>query len=223
MACYICGQTATSVEHAQAKCFFPEDKRTNLTTVDSCSMHNEDTSKDDEYVRNIIAMSLGNNQVALDHFLKKCIKSFIKSPKLLKATTGINKRVYYKDNDATDEEIKPTYTFKIDRNRIDLVMRKIAYATYYKKYGTTWNRELAIGTEYLRNEGLGADDFGLLIQAAKKVLIPATFEGNNPEVFQFSFQQTESEDTNDQILIMKFYEGFEVWVFPLSDTTGPKI
>ena len=223
MACYICGQTATSVEHAPAKCFFPEDKRINLTTVDSCTTHNEDTSKDDEYVRNIIAMSLGNNPVALDHFLKKCVSSFIRSPKLLQATTGIKKRAYYKDKDATEEEIKPTYAFQIDRNRIDLVMRKIAYATYFKKYGATWNRELVIGTEYLRSEGLGADDFGLLIQAAKKILIPTTFEGNNHEVFQFSFQQTESDDTNDQILIMKFYEGFEVWVFAQPETTGPNI
>lgn len=221
MTCYICGQTATSVEHAPAKCFFPEDKRINLTTVDSCSTHNEDASKDDEYVRNIIAMSLGNNQVALDHFLKKCLNSFIRSPKLLKATTGINKRAYYKGS--IEEEIKPTYAFQIERNRIDLVMRKIAYATYFKKYGNAWNRELAIGTEFLRSEGFGADDFGLLIQTAKKVLIPITFEGNNPEVFQFSFQQSESEDTNEQILIMKFYEGFEVWVFVQPDTKEPKI
>lgn len=223
MACYICGQKATSVEHAPAKCFFPKDKRINLTTVDSCSTHNEGTSEDDEYVRNIIVMSLGNNHVALDHFQRKCIQSFIRSPGLLKATTGKNKRAYYKDKNGTVEEIKPTYAFQIDRNRINLVMRKIAYATYYKKYGSIWNRELAIGTEYLRNEGLEVDDFGLLIQAAKKDLISVMFEGNNPEVFQFSFQQTESEDTNDQILIMKFYEGFEVWVFAQLDTTGPRI
>lgn len=79
MTCYICGQPTTSVEHAPAWCFFPTDKRINLTTVDSCTNHNEDTSKDDEYVSNIIAMSLGNNQVALDHFLKKCVSSFILS------------------------------------------------------------------------------------------------------------------------------------------------
>ena len=99
MTCYICGQPATSVEHAPAKCFFPEDKRVNLTTVDSCSVHNEDTSKDDEYVRNIIAMSIGNNQVAYSHFLQKCIKSFERSPKLLQSTTGTKRRVYYEENE----------------------------------------------------------------------------------------------------------------------------
>jgi hypothetical protein len=222
MSCYICGQPATSQEHAPARCFFPKGEvKGILTKVDSCAAHNEDTSKDDEYVRNIIAMTIGNNEVALSHFLQSCVKSFIKSPKLLSATTKVRKRVYYKEKE--NEDVKPTYAFQIDRDRIDLVMRKIAYATYFKKYGTTWNRELAIGTEFLRHDGMDADDFGLLIQSAKKVLDTPTFEGTNPEVFQFSFLQTESEDTNDQILVMKFYEGFEVWVFAQADTTGPQL
>ena len=91
--CYICGQPATSDEHAPARCFFPKNKRVNLTTVHSCSIHNEDTSKDDEYVRNIIAMSIDNNQVALNHFLQKCKKSFEKSPGLLQLTTGTKRKV----------------------------------------------------------------------------------------------------------------------------------
>lgn len=222
MSCYICGQPATSQEHAPARCFFPKGEVTGiLTKVDSCAEHNEDTSKDDEYVRNIIAMTIGNNEVALSHFLQSCIKSFIRSPKLLSATTKVRKRVYYKEKE--NEDIKPTYAFQIDRYRIDLVMRKIAYATYFKKYGTTWNRELTIGTEFLRHDGMNTDDFGLLIQSAKKVLDIPTFEGTNPEVFKFSFLQTESEDTNDQILVMKFYEGFEVWVFAQADTTEPQL
>jgi hypothetical protein len=222
MSCYICGQPTRSQEHAPARCFFPKGEvKGELTKVDSCAKHNEDTSKDDEYVRNIIAMTIGNNEVALSHFLKSCVKSFIRSPKLLSATTKVRKRVYYQEEG--QKEIKPTYAFQIDRDRINLVMRKIAYATYFKKYGTTWNRELIIGTEYLRDDGMRSDDFGLLIQSAKSVLEPPIFEGTNPEVFKYSFQQTESEDTNDHILIMQFYEGFEVWVFTQADTTEAKL
>jgi hypothetical protein len=58
---------------------------------------------------------------------------------------------------------------------------------------------------------------------AKFVLEIPTFEGINPEVFKFSFQQTESDDTNDQILIMKFYKGFEDWAFAQVETTGPQM
>ena len=59
MSCYICGQPATSKEHSPARCFFPKGEiKGELTKVDSCRIHNEDTSKDDEYVRNIIAMTI---------------------------------------------------------------------------------------------------------------------------------------------------------------------
>jgi len=222
MSCYICGLPSKSQEHAPARCFFPKGEvKGELTKVDSCTAHNEDTSKDDEYVRNIIAMTIGNNEVALSHFLNSCVKSFKRSPKLLSATTKVRKRVYYKEKG--QEEIKPTYAFQIDRNRIDFVMRKISYATYFKKYGIQWNRELIIGTEFLRQEGMDTDDFGLLIQSAKNVLDTPIFEGTNPEVFKFSFLQTNSDDTNDQILVMTFYEGFEVWVFSQTGTIGPKL
>lgn len=223
MSCYICGNEKHSVEHAPAKCFFPTDKRVNLTTVDSCENHNEDTSKDDEYVRNIIAMSMSNNQVALDHFLKQCVKSFMRSPALLKMTTENQQRVYYKDNKESTDEIKPTLAFGIDRERIDLVIKKIAYAIFFKKYGQRWNRKLFTGTEHLRTNEMQADDLGLLIQGAKKLLDAVPFEGNNPEVFQFAFMPTDSDDINDQILMMKFYEGFEMWVFPENGTTGPEL
>jgi len=56
--CYFCGKPATSKEHAPALCFFPDSKRNNLTKVDSCYDHNEKTSLDDEYVRNIILKSI---------------------------------------------------------------------------------------------------------------------------------------------------------------------
>lgn len=62
--CYRCNNIATSVEHAPAKCFFPIEHRKNLITVPSCEQHNNETSKDDEYVRGIIVASKGNNETA---------------------------------------------------------------------------------------------------------------------------------------------------------------
>lgn len=224
MTCYICGQEATSVEHAPAKCFFPEDRRINLITVNSCAVHNEQTSKDDEYVRNIIAMSIDNNQIAINHFLKKCVRSFERSPKLLQSTTAIRRKVFYEENLISN--IQPTYAFGIERKRIDFVMRKIAYAIFFKKFNTTWNRELKIGTESLRTSEMHIEPLGILIQEAKKdfvIDLTDLYEGNNQEVFKFIFLPTESEDINDQLLIMKFYEGFEIWVFPQTNTKGPII
>ncbi|MBD3636598.1 MAG: hypothetical protein HUJ25_04595 [Crocinitomicaceae bacterium] len=223
MACYICDKEKFSVEHAPAKCFFPKDKRVNLITVDSCKEHNEDTSKDDEYVRNIIAMTIGNNDVAINHFLTQCLKSFKHSPGLLKTTTKEQQQVFYSDNNSAKGEIKPTVAFGIDRLRIDQVMRKMAYALYYHKFNERWNRELNTGTEHLREKSMKADPMGLLIQESKKEIGEIPFEGTNPEVFQYAFLRSESEDLNEQILIMKFYEGFEMWMFPIPNTNGPVI
>lgn len=221
MKCYLCDGEATSVEHSPAKSFFPSDIRVNLITVPSCSLHNEDTSADDEYVRNIISMSLGNNSTGVSHFTDKGTRSLSRSIGLMKATTGKNKRVYYTEPDS--EELKPSYAFQIDRLCFDRVMRKTAYGIFHYKYGQTWNRELIVGTEYLRTEGLQADQIGELLSQAKEYHHLVKFEGTNPDVFQFSFQRTESDDVRDQILIMKYYGGFEVWVMPRLETYAPKL
>lgn len=166
MKCYLCNQDATSVEHSPPKSFFPTDKRVNLITVPSCSFHNEDISADDEYVLNIISMSLGNNPTWVSHFTDKGIRSLSRSIGLMKATTGKNQRVYYTEPDS--EELKTSYAFQIDRLRFNRVMRKTACGIFYSKYGQNWNRELIVGTEYLRTEGLQADPIGALLSQAKE-------------------------------------------------------
>jgi hypothetical protein len=83
MGCYICGGEKVSVEHAPPKGFFPSDKRNNLITVDSCKEHNEDTSRDDEYVRNIITMMIQGNSTAYQHFKTKS-RIIYKQPCIIK-------------------------------------------------------------------------------------------------------------------------------------------
>ena len=222
MRCYICGNPATSMEHAPARCFFPKGEiNGELTKVPSCTIHNEDTSLDDEYVRNVVAMIIGNNAVALTHFLEKCIRSFERSPKLFQRITGVNQRVFVHDGKSND--LKPTYSFQIERNRIDFVMRKIAYAIYFHKHNSIWSRELAIGTEFLITDKLEQDAYGRLIKLGKEKLGQINFEGTNPEVFQFAFLDTDSTDPYDKLLVMRFYEGFEVWAFAQPNTTAPKL
>ncbi len=69
--CYMCDQEKTSVDHAPPKGFFPNGLRDQLITVPACQLHNEDSSSDDEYTRNIITMLITNNQTAIDHFFKR--------------------------------------------------------------------------------------------------------------------------------------------------------
>lgn len=58
MECYFCGEKATGVEHIPPKSFFPKGKRQNLITVDSCDIHNQEKSKEDEYIRAILLASI---------------------------------------------------------------------------------------------------------------------------------------------------------------------
>jgi hypothetical protein len=103
--------------------------RLNLYTVPACKIHNEDTSKDDEYVRNIITMSIENNQTAIDHFFSKSFSSFKRSPALANSVIRTLKDVsYYKEN---------AKSIQIDRRRFDRIIRKVAYALFYQEFGYT--------------------------------------------------------------------------------------
>jgi hypothetical protein len=129
MKCYFRDGKPTSVKHSPAKSFFPADKWVNLITVPSCSLHNEDTSANDEYVRNIIAMALGNNPTGVSYFTDKGIRSLSRSIGLMKATTGKNSRIYY--TEPHSEELKLSYAFQVDRMRFDRVIRKTAYGIFF--------------------------------------------------------------------------------------------
>ena len=206
--CYMCENVAVSVEHIPAKCFFPANKRKNLLTVPSCKEHNEDTTLDDEYIRNIISMAKGNNQVAVDLFKDKGIRSLGKSPrlsKLIAKNPGIMNWV--KDDDRTK-----TMTYAIDRNRFDKTMRKIAYGLYFHTFKRRWNCFLQISTRHFVKENNEPDDISPILYG--HVLLQETIKtyGNNPDVFQYGFLNFQKSDR--QILLIKFYEFFEVWVIP---------
>lgn len=221
LTCYICEAPFHSVEHAPARGFFPKDKRDNPITVPSCKIHNEDFSLDDDYVRLIIAGSIGNNKVAESHFLKNCIKTLKRSEKLTKILAASTRHIWVSEG---EEPPRKELAMQIDRNRINKVMRKIGYALFYNKYNESWKRKLNIGTEWLLRRDNSNEELGVLIQEAKKVIDFSTisFEGNHPTVFKYAFMPTDGT-IYDQILIMIFYEGFEVWCFTDSSSNAPEI
>ena len=202
MSCYMCDKEKYSIEHAPPKSFFPPDMRINLTTVDSCQEHNEDTSLDDEYVRNLITMLIYGNATAYKQFSEKTIKPFKKSPALLQRTTEKQHPVNFNGTQ--------TVALEIDRDRVDLVMRKIAYALFYHKYNQRWLRKLITATTDLKTPEFKNDEYGQLIEEAQRDHTPV-YEGNNPDVFKFSFIELDANIYN-KYLRMKFYDGFEIWM-----------
>lgn len=204
MSCYMCDKEKVSVEHAPPKSFFPSDMRKNLITVDSCQEHNEDTSLDDEYVKNLITMLIYGNTTAYKQFSEKTIKSFKRSPALLQSTTEKKHSVNFNG--------VQTVAFEIDRDRVDLVMRKIAYALFYYKYNQRWLRKLITATTHLKTSEFKNDEFGQLIEKVQQNHTPI-YEGNNPDVFKFAFIELDDNIYN-KFLRMKFYDGFEIWMIP---------
>lgn len=178
--------------------------RNNLITVNSCKEHNEDISIDDEYVRNIITMITDANHVAYKQFLHKTIKSLKRKPALL--------NLFTKNKISVNFNGIETEALEIDRDRVDLVMKKIAYAIFYHKYHQRWLRRLIIVTTHLKTPTLNNDEFGQLIEKTQQEHNPV-YEGSNPDVFKFIFLESDKEIYN-KILRMKFYDGFEIWVFP---------
>ncbi len=221
LTCYLCGAPYYSTEHAPARSFFPKEKRDNPITVPSCKKHNEDTSIDDEYVRLIIASSIGNNKVAESHFINNCIKTLKHSDALTQILSVGSKYVLVSEGEGAPRK---ELSIKIDRDRINKVIRKIGYALFYNKFKRIWKRKLNIGTEWLLQKDNRNEDLGILIQNAKKVIDFAkiSFEGSHPTVFKYVFLPIEGT-INDQILVMIFYEGFEVWCFPEPSSNTPEI
>ena len=203
--CYFCDNESSSVEHTPPKGFFPKDMRNNLITVPSCPQHNEDTSKDDEYVRNIITMSIENNQISIDHFFEKSFKSFKRSPALtssiLNSLTDVS---FYKEG---------AQSIKFDRRRFDKVIRKISYALFYHEYGYSWNKLLAVMTNQIKMQDLSNDHLGDLFNTLNEDLDILLMKGDNPNVFQYAFLDV-SSDPQDKVLFFIFYEGFPFWIIP---------
>lgn len=203
--CYMCDNESTSVEHTPPRSFFPTNMRTNLITVPACQTHNEDTSKDDEYVRNIITMSIENNQTSIDHFFDKSSRSFQRSPGL-----AANVRNSLKDASFYKLDAK---SFQIDRPRFDRTIRKIAYALFYKEYGYTWERLLAATTNQLKMSDMTNDHLGEIFETLSDDLNELQFKGENPLVFKYAFIDFGVGEF-DKALFMMFYEGFPFWIIP---------
>lgn len=203
--CYRCGGPATSMEHVPARCFFPKGLRDHLIKVPSCALHNQDTSKDDEYVRGIIVSALGNNSTASQHWKGGVRQSYIHSPKLFLKTFENRK-----DN-----------AFFHDRDRVDGLMIKIAYGLYYHIFHKIWQ---AIPAPFYKNFYFddGKTDIEVRMSDYQKLPDYHIFEGSNPSVFKYYYLK--SKEGNQVFFRFVFYDNFEVYIVPVKNAaTRPEI
>jgi len=207
MKCYLCDNKSTSHEHVPAKCFFPKGGNINLITVPSCNIHNLDTSLDDEYLRNLIALTQGNNLIGKQLFINKGVKALENSNKkydeIVRNPIFLN---FIKNDDNTKN-----LTIQVDINRFDRAIKKIAYGLHFYKYRETWNKELLIGKSNFVTDNYEVDPVIKFINGIPKIRDCIVYDGANQTVFKYSFFMYEKKI----FLTMKFYEYFEVWVIQI--------
>jgi hypothetical protein len=129
--CYACQRLASTVEHVPPKCFFPEALRTNLITVPSCARHNNDNSKDVEYVRNLLVFTteLGPESKAV---FSRAIRSMEHRPALWSTMFPDIQKIQFQGRE--------TAAFSIDLVRLKRVMAAIVQALHFRDFAIKWRR-----------------------------------------------------------------------------------
>ncbi len=204
--CYMCSAPATTKEHIPARSFFGPEFRTDRVTVPSCDRHNLDNSLDVEYVRNVIAMHILNNQTGLHMATGKVIRSLERSIGLARLTLSGSETLIV--------DGKRCKMITCDVERLNRVMAGVAHGVYFqlRKSRAPHNWRVFAATPLSRSE-LDASPTDSW-QTTRNLLMsqPYTNKGfPHPEVFQCGECMLA-----DGAVIYRFifYEGFVVFAWP---------
>lgn len=220
--CYMCDNLATTKEHVPPKCLFPEkrdlkdislDLRKDLIKVPSCVDHNCKKSGDDEYLFNILSMTIQTGKYGLLNFESKVIRSWSRRdriPKLKERLLSTARMVKVKDSKS--EDIFETLELTVDRNRLKEVLKCCVLGFYYYEFGKRYK-----GLIHVTPLFSPIDDINWIEQQTQmEIYYESHFKnierkGDNPEIFQYAFFQ----DISNNILVLKmwFYEGCKVISF----------
>ena len=200
MNCYMCTNDSVSAEHVPPECFFPAGHKLNLITVPSCSAHNLRKSKDDEYVRSIVAPALGNNEFGLQISETKVDRSFAHSRGLVGA-------VFQGVRVSTMSDGRETGGVTVDLDRWDNFFRHFASALYWHDFRIMHSQSWEIVNPSLRIVDPGEPD---PYDKVNKMLLSFNLQHvqtSNPEIFQYSFFR---HSDVSYVYKFQFYEGFTV-------------
>ena len=207
--CYYCGCVATTVEHAPPRAIFPKPKdspdgrdyRRNLITVPSCEVHNTEKSKEDEYLRFVLVMSLPSNEVAMSQLLTNIRRSIERSPKLLERLLVKTQNVVV--HDSVTDTWHETIAIQPEEHRLLSMFTHIAKALYFHEKSAVWPGRVSVVTEFLISlHDIAQNDLQrgleLLLNARLKDL---PMKGENPDVFGYQFV----EEADGAFIRMHFY------------------
>lgn len=129
--CYICGRQATTKEHFPPKCFFPKRANLNLSTVPSCTEHNNDKSKHDQYFfAQILINTARENNLPKKKFIESIVPQLRKSP-------GFKNLISHGSVSLGDG----TRAYPVDDARMKKVMDGICHAIYFTRFEKLLDRK----------------------------------------------------------------------------------
>lgn len=197
--CYFCGQPATSDEHFPPKTLFPKlkdspnghDYRKQLYTVRSCDVHNNEKSKEDEYLLYVLVLSLPSNEVAKSQYLTTVRRAIDRRPKLLERLLLKTQEVVV--HDSVSDELHTTLAIQPEERRLTAIFTGMAKALYFRERGMVWPGKVSVVVEFM----LSMTDVALnerqraLEQNLNELLKDVAHNGSNPDVFTYQFVEAE--------------------------------
>jgi len=183
--------------------------------VASCTEHNNDNSRDVEYVRNILTTLWGVGRFGLELFDGKTKRSFDRSPALLNQTFSTMQTVFY--------EGQVTGAFRLDINRLQSVFKACTRAIHYN------NKRLKHANWGIVMPGLmfmpevpqtPRQNWARLCEMLQQVRF---VRGSvpNPSIFEYGVAELQG----NYVYCFVYYENFIVYALPLVDSrhnlTGP--
>ncbi|MFZ3144305.1 hypothetical protein [Psychrobacter glacincola] len=217
--CYECGilldQENLTKEHVPPKSFFPESDRDSLITVPACVKHNGGKSDDDEYFFQIICMQIQANEKGQSIATNKAVKGVLRNRKRTKVLASNATQVYV-DEDRTGQ-LKPTFAFKFDDEKLDNSISSICKALYYYEFHKVFIGD--IKTYYEFQISLDNDSIKQNKEFEKnRILIQKNFsiiekKGKNQEIFYYQIMKLPKGLGFSFAIRLCFYEGVGVLAF----------
>lgn len=199
--CYVCSAPATSDEHVPPKSFFPRSySKAKLVVVPSCAVHNNDNSKDVEYVRNVVCIQYGTNAAAEEVF-EVAKRSWDHSEKLFQ-------RTFHDLQVAKIAGEGEAGLFTVDLQRVKAVVSAIAHAVFYLEFGQPAPGAFTVFCAFhsitsLQGDPDGTEKLGQMLAGAKYVHRQTPY----PEVFQYKVHQAK----DCVVFALGFYE--RLWCY----------
>jgi hypothetical protein len=212
--CYVCGKPAISRDHVPPKALFPEaradkgpdavDYRKNLVTVPSCADHNEARSLDDQYAGFVLALNLGVNGVATEHFIDRIVPALERRPALI--------RLFFRDAQRIRVDGQETMSYTVDLPRWEAGIRKITAGAYHAITGFRIPdfSVMRVFSPDIRFPNMEAP-YAPLVERVQNYTTMRDFVSGHPSVYRARYAISETR-ARQFFFEHTFYDGFRAWV-----------